>query len=46
MTANKTGGRINHAASHTVHLRPGEGLWEARCRWEGSTGRRGLVLIR
>ena len=32
-------------AYYTVRLRPGEGLWDARQRWE-ATGRRGLILVR
>lgn len=32
--------------SHTVHMRSGEGLWQAKRRWERETGRRGLVVIR
>ena len=36
----------NHSGSHTVNLWPGESLWDAKLRWEKSTGRRGLVLIR
>ena len=33
-------------ANYTVHLLPGEGLWQARQRWETTTGRRGLVIVR
>lgn len=36
----------DYVSNHTVHLRHGEGLWEARRRWEKTTGRRGLILIR
>lgn len=33
-------------ADYTVHLLPGEGLWDARRRWETTTGRSGLIIIR
>ena len=44
--ANRSSARHDYASSHTVYLRPGEGLQEARRRWEMSTGRRGLILVR
>lgn len=33
-------------ANYTIDLLPGEGLWDARRRWEITTGRRGLVIVR
>jgi len=36
----------NHDEHYSIRLRPGEGLWDARLRWEKETGRRGMVLIR
>lgn len=29
-----------------VRLLPGEGLWQAKRRWQKTTGYRGIVLIR
>jgi hypothetical protein len=46
MQAMKASMGHGNAALYTVRLRPGEGLWEARERWQATTGRRGLVLIR
>lgn len=44
--ANRASARRAYVADHTVHLLPGEGLQGARRRWEASTGRRGLILVR
>jgi hypothetical protein len=36
----------SYAQVRTVYLLPGENLGSARKRWEGATGRRGLILVR
>ena len=35
-----------NVADYTVHLLPGEGLLDARRRWELTTGRTGLLMVR
>lgn len=44
--SNKAIAAHGYADHYSVSLRPGEGLWDARRRWEKETGRRGMVLIR
>ena len=47
MTATQIEAGRRYVAQHTVYLRPGEGPWEARQRWQARTGRKGgLLLIR
>ena len=36
----------SNPTDYTVRLLPGEGLWDARRRWELTTGRTGLVMVR
>jgi hypothetical protein len=44
--ANQATAHPSHCSAGTVYLRPGEGLWQAKRRWETAGGRRGLVVIR
>ncbi|MFM5954209.1 MAG: hypothetical protein ACKOPE_07900 [Novosphingobium sp.] len=43
---NQTASATFAASDYTVYRRKGEGLWNAKKRWERETGRRGWCIIR